>query len=80
MPLVMAANNYKSMIEIFISESFIMRKKYTHTHTQMYNSLIAMIDLLIKLHFSHWAGSSGCLAIDSFLSWEGLYMGITKQL
>ena len=65
------------MIGIFISEYFIMRKEYTHTHThthtcaQMhthkYNSLIAKIDLLIKLHFSHLAGSTGCLVTDSFL-------------
>lgn len=64
MPLVMLANNYESMIEIFISESFIMRKAHTHTHTHKYNSLTAKIDLLIKLHFSHLAGSTGCLVID----------------
>lgn len=67
MPFVVLANNYKSMIEIFIPESFIMRKEYTHAHTHTQNSLIAKTDLLIKLHFSHLAGSTGCLVIDSFL-------------
>lgn len=32
-PFVVLANNYGSMIGIFISESFIMRK-HTHMHTQ----------------------------------------------
>lgn len=71
MPCVVLADNYKSMIGICTSESFIMRKEYTHTHTHKYNSLTAKIDLLIKLHFSHLAGSTGCLVIDSFLFWEG---------